>query len=366
MDFPFPQPYPKQTLDSFPSPPHDSFSCPFSVGSLDLPTAHVGGSNPPLTTHVGSPYPYETSLTVGYSSADTCGPNPFARGPAVHGFGLDMPLSRPDRAFKWRQVDPFPSDNPNQPPSTPENMQAFSIAEVTSASTWPEDDGRFWSAEPAASGRHSTELMAGDRHATETQTQTQTQAQSQTLSRMYLDEMMAALASRTHPAKLAVDMQGTLHSSAPVSSPQELQHRLESTGSAITRYTDWYRPQQLQNQLEPTGSPVVKNTDWYRHGTSPAATAMTPPEEEQGLHSLGAKLTSNGFEGYDNAGTGAQGSLAPGRAVGDWSGLSWADQPSAGTCEPGVRKRLDTIEASNCMRVSRMALCLQMHFRFEA
>ena len=194
---------------------------------------------------------------------------------------------------------------------------------------WPDADGTFWSAEATAGDRHFTELMADDRHAT--QTQTQTQAQSQTLSRMYIDEMMSVLSSRAHPAKLAADTQQVLHNSTPVRSPDELQQRLESTGSPIPKYTDWYRPQELQNQLESTGSPVRKDSDWYRHGISPAATTAAPAEEEHSMDNLGAKLTSNGFREYGYTWTGAQGPLAAGRADEVLSGLSWADQPTAGT-----------------------------------
>ena len=183
--------------------------------------------------------------------------------------------------------------------------------------------------------------MADDRHAT----QTQTHSQSQTLSRTYIDEMMSALSSRAHPAKLAADMQQVLHNSRPVCSPDELQQRLESTGSPIPKYSDWYRPQELQDQLESTRSPVRKYTDWYRHSTSPAATTAAPAEEEHSMDSLAAKLNSNGFGGY----TGAQGPLAAGRAIEDLSGLSWADQPSAGTqsCSLSYREIILTASQSS-------------------
>lgn len=158
----------------------------------------------------------------------------------------------------------------------------------------------------------------------------QTQAQPETLSKRCVDEMMSALSSRAHPAKLAADMQKVLHNSEPVHNLQELQHRLESIGSRNMRYTDSYRPQEPQNQLESTGSPVMRYSDWYRHGISPAAPTAAPNEEGNGIDRLDSKSILHGFGGYDRW-TGAQGPLAAGRAVEDLSGLSWADQPSPGT-----------------------------------
>lgn len=243
----------------------------------------------------------------------------------VQGWGLNIPLSRPDRAFQWRQADPSPSDNPNQPFCSLQDMQAFSSAQATSASKWP--DGTCLSVELTAGDPDSAEL-ASDRQVTQAQAQTQVRTETQ---RKYMDEMMAALSRRAHPVKLSADMQRMLHSSKPVQSPQELQHRLESTGSHITKSQDWHRSNELQQQSESFGSPAPDHSDWYRHSTSPAATAAAPSdEEERGLASWGAKLTLNGFGGYGSSRADAQGPLPAGRAAGELSGLSWGEQPSTG------------------------------------
>lgn len=285
----------------------------------------MGASDPPLTTtHMGSPHPHQPLHTSSYSSADTpiTDPNPLPRGPVIQGFGLDVPLSRPDRAFQWRQVDPSPNDNPSQPFCCLQDMQAFSSAQPTSASKWP--DGTFLSIELTAGDQDSAKL-ASDRPVTQAQTQIRTQTQSG----KYMDEMMAALSCRAHPVKLSADMQRMLHSSKPVQSPQELQHRLESAGSQITKSQDWHRS---QDPSESFGSPAPDHSDWYRHSTSPAAATAAPSdEEERGLTTWGARLTSNSVGEYGSARAEAQGPLAAGRAVDDLSGLSWGEQPSIGT-----------------------------------
>ena len=242
-------------------------------------------------------------------------PPSFARAPVVRGHGFDIPLSRPDRTFKWRQVDASSSDNRDQPSFALEHTQAFISAQGTSK--WPEDRSTLF----------PTELTGADRHATQTQawSRTQAQSQSQTQHDTYRDEITSALSSRAHPAKLSADMQRVLHNSDMVHSPQELQQRLESTGSPIMKYTDWYRPQELQHRLESTGSPAFKYSDWYRQGASPAATTASD-EEEPGFDSLGAKLTSNGFGKYARAGAQVGGPLPAGRAVAGSAELSWPDQ----------------------------------------
>ena len=309
---------------------------------------------------MGSLHPHQTSHTADYSSADTptIDPNPLARGPVVHKYSPDTPLSRPDCAFRWCQVAASLSDNLDQPFFPMKHMQAVSPVQATSAFEQPDEDGFFWSAELTARRKSSAELLAGDRHATQPQPQTQTQAQSQTLSKICTDEMMPALSSMTHPAKLAADMQKLLQSSKPVHTPHELHHRLESIGSPAMKYSKWYKPQQLQNQLESTGSPVPKYTDWYRHSLSPAATTAALAEQVYGMDSLGPELTANGFGGYGSTWTGAQGPLAAGRAAANLPGLSRADQPSAGTqgfdLHIRKRRRLDIIEAFNQQQAAKV------------
>ena len=308
----------------------------------------MGVSDPPLTTtHMGSPHPHQTPHTSSYSSADTpiFDPNPLPRGPVVQGFGLDVPLSRPDRAFQWRQVDPSPNDSPNPPCFSLQDMQAFSSAQPTSATKW--SDSTFLSVDLAA-GDPNTAKLASDREVTQAQAPPLPQRRTQTESRKYMDEMVAALSCRPHPMKLSADMHRMLHASKPVHSPQELQCRLESTGSQTTKYQDQHRPHELQQPSESFGSPAPDHSDWYRHSTSPAATTVTSGDEGHGLATCDAKLTLNGFGGCGSGRAGAQGPLTAGRAVGDLSGLSWGKQPSIGTLhrvfayhEPRVQASLE-------------------------
>lgn len=237
-------------------------------------------------------------------------------------------MSRSDRAFKWRQVDPSPNDSPNQPLLPLQDMQAFSSAQPTSGTNWP--DGTFLPVELTAGDPKSAKL-ASDRHLT--QAPPETQSRTQTQSSKYMDEMMEALSCRAQPVKLSADMQRLLHNSKPVQSPQELQHRIYSNGSQIISYKEWYGPQdlELQRKSDSFGSRVSSDSYWYRQSTSPAATAVPSVEEEHGLATLGAKLTLNGFGGYGAARAGAQGLLAAGRAIEDLPGLACGEPPSIGT-----------------------------------
>ena len=292
----------------------------------------MGASDPPLTTtHIDSPHPHQTPHTSSYSSADTpiFDPNSLPRGPVVQGFGQNIPLSRPDRAFQWRQVDPSPNGSPNHPVFSLQDMQAFGSAQPTWVSKWPDNAGTFLSVELTAGDPESAKL-ASDSEVTQAQAPPLSQRRTQTESRQYRDEMVAALSHRAQPAKLSAHMQRLLHNSSPVQSPQELQHRIESNASQIIRYKEWFGAQDLELQRS-FGSRVSNHTDWYRHSTSPAATAAPSDEEERGLATWGAKLTLDGFGGYCSARAGAQGPSAAGRAVADLSGLSWGEQPSIGT-----------------------------------
>ncbi|KAL3137596.1 hypothetical protein ABBQ38_004877 [Trebouxia sp. C0009 RCD-2024] len=332
LDFPSPPAvplaYPKQTLGSFPSPLHDTFSFPFSiVYSLD---PHMGASNPTPITHLGRPHLSQTLHTPYFD------PDSLTVGPSVHSNGLTIPLSKRGRAFKWRSVGSEPSNDThlNQSYSARErtSVPAFSPAQGNSACKWP----------------HSTclaaELVAGDMHATQTQTWTQCDTQIQ--SRTYLDGMTAAHSHIADPAsRQAADMQRMLHNSDPVHSPEALQHRLESIGSPPSHspytpvhYADWHRqPQELQHPLESTGSPVEKYTDRHRQGPLHTATAASL-ENAQGLDRLGAKLADYGFGPCTGAVAGEEGLVPAGRAVAPGEGgLVLAGRAVAAGLLPAVR-----------------------------
>lgn len=269
----------------------------------------MGAANPTLITHMGGPHLPQTLHTPCFD------PDCLTRGPSVHTNGLTIPLSRPDRAFKWRSVG---SETPNdRPPNqsyfalerTP--LPAFSSVQGSSVCKWPDDHSTCLSAE----------LVAGDMLATQTQTWTQSETQIQ--SRTYLDGMTSAHSYIADPAsRQAVDMQRMLHNSNPVHSPEALQHRLESIGSLTSHspytpvlYADWHRQlHQMQHRQESTGSPVVKYSDRHREGPLHTATAAST-EDAQGFDRVGAKLAYYGFGRCTGAVAGEEGLVPAGRAV---------------------------------------------------